>query len=266
MSYTGAWRRDRATRSDGSGLTVAAGPLGHPELAELHMNPVPDTEGSRPPWAAVDGEEVPAYLTDLGRSYDLDGARAPGLVLTTEPTDDHDAGVSLAGGQSYAAARAQGHAARSVDRGAAVRETYRARRIRASDEVRTTAAIEVEPISGGSRVFALRGDNSLPENNPDGFRNGLRVQRWTERRIPGTSRREHNAYPARTRTARGPNVSPAAAPGEANRYASPYGLNQLSRTRVMASPMARRTPRAWDEDVVTDGAPDPSPSYVVWGL
>jgi len=264
MTFTGAWRRTQ-TRTDGSTLTVEAAALGHPELAELHMEGAPDVEGSRPPWAAVQGEPVPSFVLDPEVSYDLDRARQPGIVLDREP-EGHEGGVSITGGQSYYDAIAQGNRARSVDRGGPTRESYRERRMRAVDEERTTQLLEVEPISAGSRVFALRGDNSLPENNPDGFRVGGRVQRWTERRIPGTYRREHNPYPFTQRTAAAPNVSPPPGPDEANRYASPFYLNQLSRRRNMAAPMARRMPRAWDEDVVTDGAPEPDPSYVVWGL
>ncbi len=264
MTFTGAWRRTQ-TRTDGSTLTVDAAALGHPELAELHMHPEPDDEGSRPPWAAVQGEPVPSFLLDTDRAYDLDRARQPGLVLDQSP-EGHEHGATTAGGQSREEAIRQGNAARSIDRGAVKRENYRERRMRAVDEVRTTDLLEVAPSSAGSRVFALRGDNSLPENNPDGYRVGARVQRWTERRIPGTYRREHNPYPYRPRTAPAPNVSPPPGPDAANRYASPFFLNQRSRTRNLAQPMARRMPRAWDEDTVTDGSPDPTPSYVVWGL
>lgn len=264
MAFTGAWRRTQ-TRTDGSTLTVEAAALGHPELAELHMHPEPDDEGSRPPWAAVPQPPPPSYLLDSERSYDLDRARTPGVVLDHEP-EGHDVGTTTGGGQSRQAAIAAGNAARSVDRGSDRRETFRERRLRGHDESRTTQLLEVEPTSAGSRTFALRGDNSLPENNPDGFRVGGRVQRWTERRIPGTSRREHNPYPYRPRTAAAPNISPPPGPEDANRYASPFFLNQLSRRRNMASPMARRTPRAWDDDVVTDGAAEETPTYVVWGL
>lgn len=264
MAYTGTWRR-KQLGANGTPLTVHQAPLGHPELATLHMQGTPDTTGSRPPWAAVPGVTVPVSVLDPGSPYDLTaGSRRNGLVFDTEPTDNHQDGTSTGGGQSLAAARAQGNAARSIDRGAPQRETFRAKRIRAVDEVRETRRLEVEPISGGSRIGALRGDNGLPENNPEGFRNGMRVQRFMNRRIPGTARRDHNPWPARVRVAAAPHVSPA--PATYNRYTSPFSQNQRARARFAQMPLARRTPRPWDDNVTTDGTPIEAPVFQTWGL
>lgn len=263
--YSGAWRTARTSRLDGSHYTDPAPVLGRPELSALHMDGLPDEEGSRPPWAAIHQGDVPHYLTDPGDTFDT-GTPAPGLVLDTEPTEDHQGGVTTGGGMSREAARLQGNAARSVDRGATARQLYEPRRERAVDEVRTTEMYELAPINAGSRVQLVRGKNSLPENNPDGFRVGRRVRRWQERKIPGGGLRRHNAHPLRYNTAAAPNVSPAPAAAQANRYNSPFSSNILSRTRMAQSPVARRAPRPWDSDVVTDGTPDPTPTFQVWGL
>lgn len=260
--YSGAWRRTQ-TRTDGSRYTDPAPVLGRPDYAEQHMEAEPDEGGSRPPWAVVHNEDVPAWLTDPDAAY---SATAPGPVYDREPVGDHQDGVSVAGGQTAAQARAQGHAARTRDRGAAREQVHRTPRIRAVDEVRDTEMYELAPISAGSRVAVLRGDNSLPENNPDGYRNGQRVRRWQDRKIPGSGLRRHSAHPLRVNTAAAPNVSPAPAPDAANRYASPFSLNISSKVRTNSRPVARRTPRAWDEDVVTDGSGEGNPTYATWGL
>ncbi len=263
--YTGAWRRANTIRSDGTRYTDPPTMLGRPELSAEHMQGEPDTEGSRPPWAVVHAEDVPAWLTDPDADYSTNAA---GLILSTE-AEGHDAGTSTGGGQTAAAARAQGNAARSRDRGAPREQLFAPVRARAVDEQRETEMYVLEPSSAGSRTAALRGRNSLPENNPDGYRVGQRVRRWQDRKIPGGGLRRHSLHPLRVNTAPAPNVSPAPEPGAANRYASPFSLNISSRVRTQQSPVARRVPRAWDEDVVTDASQDQvaqTPSYVVWGL
>lgn len=264
MAFTGAWRDARTTRVDGSSYTDPPAKFGAPELSAEHMDITADVNGSRPPWAVVHEGEVPAWLTDGEATYASPPGR--GLVLDVENDTDHRLGTVGSGHQSAAQARAQGHAARTVDRGAQDRQLYRAPRYRANDEVRTTEMYVLEPTSSGSRKAALRGDNSLPENNPDGFRVGQRVRRWQDRKIPGGGLRRHNAHPLHLHVAAAPHVSPEPANGTGNRYASPFSLNISSRTRVLQMPVARRSPRPWDDDVVTDATGGPAPEYVVWGL
>lgn len=263
MAYSGAWRSARTQRLDGSKYTDPPSKLGVPEQAALHMESGPDVGGSRPPWASVPAVGVPDFLTDPGAEYEP--SRAVGLVLDVEPTDNHQDGHVGSGHQTREQARAQGHRARTDDRGAAARQTFRQVRERASDETRTTEMYVVAPISAGSRVAALRGDNSLPENNPDGYRVGQRVRRYQDRKIPGGGLRRHSVHPLRVNTAAAPHVSPE--PGaNGNRYASPFSLNISSRTRTMQAPMTRRVPRTWDENVITDGSGEGTPTYQVWGL
>jgi hypothetical protein len=265
--YTGAWRSARTSRVDGSRYVDPPTVLGRPELSELHMEGAPDEDGSRPPWVAVHQGDVPDFLTDPGDTYDPVGsAEAPGLVLDVESHEDHDTGTSTAGGQSREQARKAGNAARSLDRGAIRRQVYEPVRQRDATDTRSTEAYVLDPISAGSRVATVRGKNSLPENNPDGFRVGVRIRRFTNRKIPGGGLRRHNAHPLRVNVAAPVNVSPPPAPGDATRNGSPFSSNIMSKTRTQQAPVARRSPRAWDDDVVTDGAPDPTPSFVVWGL
>lgn len=268
MPYSGAWRTARTSRADGTRYTDPPPKLGAPELSALHMEPTPEEPGARPPWAVVHQEDVPAWLTDPGDAYDpIHPAEARGLVLDHEP-EGHEGYSGAGAGQSLREAQAAGNAARSIDRGADARQLYRAPRMRASDEVRTTSAEVLEPISSGSALGTVRGRNSLPENNPEGFRTGVRIRRWTERKIPRENLRHHNPHPLRLNTAAAANVSPAPTGDAYNRNTSPFSSNIYSRTRVMQSPVARRSPRAWDEDVVTDGTETAAvpESYVVWGL
>ena len=274
MALSGAWRAQRASRVDGSRYTDPGPVLGRPEYSELHQPDGMPEEGSRAPWKVVrSAPPAPGYVLDAGDAYDLESpGRQPGLVLDTTPVTheygpEGRIGESATGaGQSRDAARREGNRARSQDMGAADRMLHNPVRIRGNTEVRETVAVELAPISAGSRVFVLRGDNSLPENNPDGFRNGRRVQRWQNRKIPNSGLRRHNPHPLRIHTAAAPIDSPARPEDEANRNTSPFGLNVISRRRTAQAPVARRVPRPWDEDVVTDGAPAEGLSYSVWGL
>lgn len=265
MAFSGAWRNQRTTRVDGSSYTDPIPPLGRPEQSALHQEP-----GAPPREPPAHLGDVPGYLADDGTGYDpVTTAQAPGIVYDVEPTEDHQDGTGAGGGQSMEAARRQGHLARTQDRGATARQISEPKRARAHDEVRTTNMLVVEPISAGSRVAVLRGRNSLPENNPDGFRVGQRVQRWQERKIPMSKLRRHDLRPLHVMTAAAPNDSPAPVGIDqptAGISLSPFSSNVYSRTRLSQSPLARRVPRPWDEDVVNDGSPAEDPPFNVWGL
>jgi hypothetical protein len=269
----GAWKAQRVNPENGM-YTDRPPVLGRPEYGELHQADGMADEGSRAPWRAVSSAPpAPGWVLDPGDTFDIDApARTPGLVLDRTPIT-HEYGVegrigesATGAGQDRDHARAEGNRARSQDLGAASRMLHNPIKARGVTETRETVAVELEPISGGSRLGILRGRNGLPENNPDGFRNGVRVQRWQNRKIPQSFMRRHNLHPLRVNLAAAPHNSPARPPSEANRYSSPFGLNVLSRTRTAQSPVARRVPRAWDESAVTDGAPMEDPTYAVWGL
>ncbi len=273
MPISGGWKAQRVNPENRT-YTDRPRVLGHPEYSALHEPDGMPDEGSRAPWRAVSSAPpAPGWVLDPGDSYDLESpARTPGLVLDTTPIarnygpEGRITESATGAGQSPAAARREGNRARSQDLGAADRQLHKPVTTRGVTETRETVELELTPISAGSRIATLRGDNSLPENNPDGFRNGRRIQRWQNRKIPHSGLRRHSAHPLRIVTAAAPNQSPARPPAEANRYSSPFGLNVLSRTRQAQAPVARRVPRPWDESAVTDGAGQSDQSFAVWGL
>ena len=269
MSYSGAWKR-------GAVQDTQAEPLGHPEYAAQHMRPGRDERiGSRPPYAAPRrAAQVPSGLTDSGRAYDavLPDEAPPGR-LDGSPPEDHDAGLTgpAGAGRSYRGSRATGNTQRSRDRDAG---PSRLLRPLGTEDGRPVGAES----HGGTALDqgvtrAMRGDNSLAPNNPEGDgaggpqRSGMRVQRFYHRRI-----RQQRQWRPDLRAIRGllagqaVNSPPLAT---TNRYTSPFGTLASGRTRTQSAPSQRRTPRPWAEDVTDDGSTALSASgqgLTGWGL
>lgn len=243
MGYTGLWK---AT----TGRTDPAVPLGHPEYGALHNKPGRDDRiGSRPPYATGKRVVIPPAITDAGTSYDaVLPAQAPPGLLDQEPTTDHDTWEGGGSQTSYQAARDVGNRVRSVDR-----NSGRSRLLRPLEfdgGTRETDRLQVDPSGDAGRLRALRGKNSLAENNPEGFRIGQRVQRWYMRKIP-MHYRTHELRVVRNKLADSARQSPAMPAG--NRYTSPFDNIASGKKRTGMSPIQRRTPRAWDEAAVADG-------------
>lgn len=256
MGYTGLWRRT-------AGHTDPAVPLGHPEYGTLHMKPGRDDRiGARPPYAASKRVQTPPGLTDSGQSYDavLPAQAPPGLV-DQEPDTDHDPFESGGSQTSEQAARDTGNRLRSVDRNSGRSRLLRP--LETDEGTRETDRLQVDPSGDRGELRALRGKNSLAENNPDGFRVGQRVQRWYTRRIPMHYRR-HELRVVRTKLAEGARQSPAMEQG--NRYTSPFANIVSGKKRTGMSPIQRRTPRPWDEAAVTDGGEEIDYSAAGQGL
>ena len=111
--------------------------------------------------------------------------------------------------------------------------------------------------NSGEARRALRGFNSLAENNPgspdvnfsgDYNRAGLELFRWTERSMPNRTL-THTLRPSYVNTAKVANVS---MPGNGSPYGSPFP-SVASLNVGTARPMQRRDPRVYMEDAVTDG-------------
>lgn len=260
--FSGGWRNRRL-------YVDQPRALGRPELAQLHANPDHLEPGSRPPYASPRLQPGPPTLEDPGTAYDPVGpAQAPGVVLDHESVS-HEGDGGAGGGQTLYRAQAAANRARSVDRGAARRQVWEEPLARSHDETHTTERLTVDPISGGSRVAAMRGRNSLPENNPEGFRYGIRVQRWANRRI-WLRQRRHDLRPLVPFVAAAAVDSPPMTDG--NRYTSPYGWTIRSKKRVFSMPMQRRNPRDYDEEVISDGVTEDTPAsyshpeFQSWGL
>ena len=262
MSYTGLWKRTAAR-------TEPAEPLGHPEYAQQHMRPGRDDRiGARPPYAVPPNVVTPPGITDDGTAYDsvLEYQAPPGLI-DQEPADDHDPGGGGGSQTSYEAARATGNRLRSVDNMSG--PSRLTRRLETDGGQRDTRRFQVDPSGDEGTVRALRGDNSLAVNNPDGYRVGYRVQRWYERRIPMHYRR-YELRVVRNKLADTARQSPPLAQG--NRYASPFATVVSGRKRTQQGPVQRRTPRPWDELAVADGTETDQDSSAAaqglrgWGL
>lgn len=261
MAYTGRWRSTRT-------YVDRAAALGHPEYGTLHMHTDWTEPGSRPPYAAPRVDAGPDTIRDQGTAYDLvTSRRAPGRPLDHSP-ESHQGDAAPGGylGSLPSESRRRGNNARSIDQGASLRQIWKAPRFRQSDDRRETVVLEVLPTSNGSHLGALRGRNSLPENNPDGFRIGRRVQRWMNRKIPTVWRRPDlrplRVHLAATAVSSGP-------PEDGSRYTSPFNSTISARRRTVSASTERRSPRPWDQDYVNDGVTEdaePDSSFTVWGL
>lgn len=240
-TYAGRWR-DRGTYVD-----QATGPGG--ASPDLHMTYDDDPlAGSRPPAVPARADIAPPGITDDMTGYDVDApAAARGLLLDMSPEDHGFMG------------------SHSDDRGAPNRQLFRRPMTHQHDETRETAIrYEITPVSSGSAVGVLRGTNSLPVNNPEGFRFGWYQQNITNRRL-WTKFRRHTLPGLRVALATTPGYE-SPQPGDGSRYTSPFNLLVSSRRRTAKDPTQRRVPRPWDEDLITDGTVAPAPAFESWGL
>lgn len=265
MTYTGNLKRTQ-------GRTEDALPLGHPEYAEQHMAPGRDERiGARPPYAAPRTSlATPPGLTDSGTAYDavLPAEAPPGL--TSDEPDGHDIGepTPAGAGRSYEGSRDAGNRARSQDRNAGRSRLLRP--LEHDDGHRQGERQELGRPGDAGRTRALRGRNSLPENNPDGdgaggpVRQGYRVRRWYDRRIRQRGQLRHELRIVRDKLADSAMQSPPLA--IANRYTSPFAQIQSGRKRTQQGPMIRRTPRPWDEEAVAAAAAETDYSAAGQGL
>jgi hypothetical protein len=166
-----------------------------------------------------------------------------GLLLDTEPVT-HDAGDA----EPYHSDPAYGGVAAPstgrahwLARGRNIVGQHEEPMMRASDEEPRTERWEQGEINHGSTLAALRGDNSLPENNPDGFRLGWSIKRFYHRRLEQDAwiHTERILRPAGAARAA---ASPAMQPSESNRYTSPFAWRSFYGTKAQQFPLLRRLP------------------------
>lgn len=198
---------------------------------------------------------APYYLTqDTDDSYAF-ALDTPGLILDTEPVV-HDAGDSqvihpspVPGALGFGPPDISAH---MRDRGAQLLQTHIDPATRAHDERPVTERWESAPLETPSTTAALRGANSLEQNNPEGYRYGWLVKRYYHREMPHewfkhTERALHPAGAARAVN------SPAMSAANSNRYTSPFAWRSFYGTKNWQSPIMRRNPPdAWD-DQTNDG-------------
>lgn len=262
-TYTGAWRAT-STYTD---RRVALAPGVDPS----HMRPDdPDLGQISAGYPRVD--LPPTYLTD-----DLDadmaaGLDTVGLILDTEPIT-HDAGDPESfqpspGYGGFGADFAPSMVPHAIARGREMVGQHEEPQMRASDEEPRTERWEDRPAQRGSTLAALRGDNSLPENNPDGFPTGTSeyghlVKRFYHRRMPWEEFK-HTERILRPAGAAKAVDSPAMGVAESNRYTSPFAWRSFYAGALLQSPeMRRNPPDAW-ADQTDDGTDQASDIPSLW--
>jgi hypothetical protein len=244
-AYTGAWR------SQATFVDRALDPAPGVDPAHLYMD-APEA-GSRPPSGAPMMDLGPPYLSDNEDGSIPWDVETNGLVLDTEPVT-HEEEISTPVPSPM-------HA---VNRGAVARYSYQQPIMRSIDERYETTRTENLPVTGDLTPAVLRGDNSLPQNNPDGYRNGWTVWRRMNRPMFGNNgNRRYDERLLRAMTAAAAVQSPA--PERANRYQSPFSWNKFNIGTRLNFPMQRRDPPAWDESTLTDGLDNQQdiPTWVV---
>lgn len=250
QAYTGAWRA--ATKYSDRALPPGPG------VDPSHMQPdAPDPGQVSAGYPRVD--HPPLYLTeqpDASYAFELD---TPGLILSTEP-ETHDAGdVQVVHPSPFPGAEfgPPSGSAHSLDRGAQLLQLYADPSMRAQDERPATERWESAPLETPSVDAALRGTNSLPQNNPEGYRYGWLVKRYYHRELPHEFQRhtERAMYPAGAARAVD---SPAMSAQNSNRYTSPFAWRSFYGTRNWQRPIMRRNPpEAWN-DQTADGMTEAS--------
>jgi hypothetical protein len=128
--------------------------------------------------------------------------------------------------------------------------------------------------STGEARRALRGFNSLAENNPGSptvnysgnyIRQGRELIRINDRSMP-TRTLTHSYRPVYLNVAKTANETTSPQGSSYSTISSPY--TSVAALNVGTQrPMQRREPRMWDESAVTDGSENPDTSqFVSWGM
>lgn len=255
--YSGAWRQQTSY----SDFALAPAPGVDPS----HLRPdLPDPGQVPAGYPRVD--YPPTFITqpqDDAYAHELD---TPGLILDYEPRA-HDVGDP----DAYQVAPMPGvpepppsSLAHLVDRGLPARMLYAPPSTRAVDERWKTERWEQGEVQTGSTTSALRGTNSLPVNNPEGFRIGWSVKRFMHRDMPHEefTHTERILHPAGAASAVD---SPAMTAAQSNRYTSPFPWRSFYGTRnLQRAIMRRQPPEAWNVDQLDDGMADVSDIAADW--
>lgn len=214
----------------------------------------------------------PGYITEDEDTAYSEAVDTPGLVLVTEPVT-HDAGdvdTVQPSPEFGGIARAPYSPTHQRDEGRPLAGSYELPLQRAEDERPVTERWSNAPVSRGSTLAALRGDNSLPENNPDGFPTGTSadgeghsVKRFYHREMPHEYQRHTERWLRQAGAARAV-VSPAMAPDNSNRYTSPFAWRSFYPGALLQSPIMRRNPPEQWTDQTSDGTDETSDIPADW--
>jgi hypothetical protein len=241
--------------------------------------------GSDQGFPSLKKPHVPSVPIGVEDSYDPSAANADTRVLPAErePRGHNSTGPTPYSSNEYSEIRA--YTKRHQDNlGATLKNTYHmvmrsvtqtfgTPRVQSLD----LATDDSSATATGDARRALRGKNSLAENNPGSpevnhsgnyNRRGYEVYRWTDRRM---ARRTltHTQRPVYLNVASTAHVTTSP---QGSNY-SPYGSPFPSVARLTSGterPMMRREPRLWDESARTDGSEDAysadTSQFNSWGL
>lgn len=209
---------------------------------------------------------APTFLTEPQEASWAYAVDQPGLILDYEPRahdvadpDVYQSAPGLASPELSPEASAH-----LIDRGAVSRQYYAPAIGRANDEQYRTDRWEQGEVSTGSVDATLRGANSLPINNPDGFRIGWSVKRFMHREMPH-EQMEHTERVMHPLMAAKAVESPAMTAAQSNRYTSPFPWRSFYGARAQQFPLLRRQPpEAYDVDQTNDGINQPSDIVGDW--
>ena len=257
MGYKGAW--SRTVRVPDKSL-----PLGRPELSADHSADF-EADGAKPPTPDVLEEYGPQSLYDSTSGFNSTSSENTGGPLDVSPTGHDVQTVRPSRGDQYGAI-ASSTQVHSQNSGSVEQQDFQLPTEIQAVETRETLMYTMDPVQDGSSVAVLRGLNSLPENNPDGFRVGQRVQRWVNRKIPRERQWANASHFQKLHLAALAKSSPPFEVG--NQYTSPYDTQANAKVRQAYTPVMRREPRPWDDNDVQDGSTDfdPATEYDSWGL
>lgn len=186
-----------------------------------------------------------------------DEANAP--TYRTPPQDDPGVygeypgldWVVQTGGRMVDTSDQRSHERDDSDRGAAVAGAFGEKAFAFHDEQYTHEAFEFTASSEVNPVALQRGLNGLAQNNPDGWRAGLNLPTWANRRFPiGERRTDERAVLPDVAYAEGP-----AEPLSDGPYPTAFGSLARAITNVNQRPQTRREPPPMLADEVTDGSP-----------
>lgn len=220
----------------------------------LHVADPAHSESSgdpNPVWTSpADVNVQPDYLYDDDAVVGDYVSDATGMVLDTTPYN-HDDGGDFGVTPGYVATIAANAVSAGRDFGASRQDGYYAPIFQDSSTRYESPRFEGLAGTSVAPVALVRGLNSDPENNPEGFRRGWVEQTFTDRRMYDPER----THDRRLLT---PNVAytesnQAAVPGTSG---SPFDTLARSIKNVNQRPMLRREPVSISQSIEDDGSED----------
>lgn len=238
MAYTGMWLANALYQPTPTAIHQA-------DPAHADITTAPDSYQALT-YAAPPSDPVGSVTAYPGMEWVVSTG---GLTLDQTPEDHNDGSVQGVYmddvGQTIASGRAH-----TEDYGASRRQNYSAAPMQWAREHYTSARFEVPLDTSIDPVALQRGLNGLPENNPDGLRNGWDFQPLVDRKFEvGT--RYHDEHVAEVNTAA--IIKNLPVPQNPGPYTSPFAMLARSITRPVV-PMVRRDPPPIDAPIVQDGS------------